>query len=162
MQTWTVAKARNSFAELYHAVTDEWNEIFVEHGSRKNAKKMSLVPTDLLDVMIDKNYKFTTEWTFTRDDTAPQGWWTAWVPQFGLYGDGPNKETALHSLAEAVVDEVSVVMQDVRGYFSSQDDFINRYPYFRRIFKLIKPDGSVNMDEVIATLTENERDTNGE
>ena len=158
MQVFTVAQARNNFPELYRAVTEEWNEVFVEHGSRKNAKKMSLVAAEFLDAVIDKNYKFTVEWTFTGDDTAPGGWWTAWSPEFRLYGDGPTKEEALRSLAQAVVDEVLTALRDPRGYFGGRDDFVARYPYFRRISKLMRADGAADLEAVIALLKENERE----
>jgi hypothetical protein len=155
MQTWTVAKARNSFTELYHAVTNEWEEILVEHGSRKKAQKMSLVTTEFLDALVNRNYQFVVEWTYTQDDTAPDGWWTVWSPQFRLYGDGPAKEEALRSLAKAVIEEVSLAMQDVRAYFGSREQMFERFPYFRRIARLIEENGVADLDKVVATLGEN-------
>jgi len=157
MQAWTVAKARDNFTELYRNVTDNWNEFLVAHGSRKNPKQMSLVPTDFLDALLDKYFKFTVEWTYTDDDTAPEGWWTAWTPQLNLYGDGPTREAALHSLAEAVIDEVSYAFRDLRGYFGSQEHFVEKFPYFRRVARLQDEDGHFRIDKVIALLTESQK-----
>lgn len=156
MQTFSVARARNNFTHLYHEVTEGWNECLVKHGSKKNPYQMSLIPTEFLDAMVDKTFKFTTDWTYTKDDTAPEGWWTVWVPQLNLFGDGPDKESALQALVDAVIDEVTFAFRDLRSYFGNHKEFNEKFPYFRRIARLQADDGSFDYARVADILTESE------
>ena len=125
MQICSISSARNQFAELRREAL-KGKEILVEDSKQNYSPLISIISTELLDLLTDK-YTFVPEWE--NDENS----FTVSVNEIDVIGYGDTHDEAAEVLAIAVMEYTELYFSELAFYRSPMVNRSSHYPYLRRI-----------------------------
>lgn len=86
--------------------------VTIQDGSQEPALCVHMLSDAVFQALLEQ-VRVPVRATYTRDDTAPHGWWTMDQDALGAAGDGATRDAALLVLAQAVVLHARGLAQDL-------------------------------------------------
>lgn len=108
-------------------------EYILADAKRKNDPLVSLISTELLDELCEKNIIFTFKWVDQPTDSHKT--YSLWNNETGIYGIGETEQEAQSDFQHNIQEYASVYFENLPYYLSHKNPNREHYWYLRRVLR---------------------------